>query len=237
MYSEISKIYDVLFPLNINKLKFIDNFNKYKGKILDAGCASGELSITLSKNGYDVTGIDIDNSMIETAESKSGNNKIKFIAGSISKISSLAAGNNFDMILCWGNTLPHLENEDEIKKFISGSYSLLNQRGVISVQLMNYEKIINDTIKNLPVKETTEFIFKREYEFLENGYIKFITEIYIKNSGKTIKDFSLHYPLKQPDLIKLLTETGFSGIKNYSDFNFSEFSGNEISYIINATKL
>lgn len=236
MYSEISKIYDVLFPLNINKLKFIDNINKYKGKILDAGCASGELSIALSKNGYDVTGIDIDKNMIEIAESKSGNNKIKFLTGSISEISSLAACNNFDMILCWGNTLPHLENEDEIKKFISGSYSLLNPGGVISVQLMNYEKIINERIKNLPIKETNEFIFKREYEYLENRFIKFITEILLKNTCKTIKDFSLHYPLKQPDLIKLLTEAGFSEIKNYSDFDLSEFSGNEISYIINGTK-
>jgi 2-polyprenyl-3-methyl-5-hydroxy-6-metoxy-1,4-benzoquinol methylase len=237
MYSEISKIYDILFPLNIDKLKFIDNFNKYKGKILDAGCASGELSIALSKNGYDVTGIDIDKEMIEIAESKSGNDLIKFITGSISEISSPVTGNNFDMILCWGNTLPHLKNENEIKKFISGSYSLLNSNGVLSVQLMNYEKIITEKIKNLPVKETNEFIFKREYEFLENGYIKFITEIFIKNSGKTIKDFSLHYPLKKQDLYNLLTESGFSGIKNYSDFNFSEFSGNEISYIINGSKL
>ncbi|MBN1633574.1 MAG: class I SAM-dependent methyltransferase [Ignavibacteria bacterium] len=236
MYSEISEIYDLLFPLNLNKIKFIDNLIKFKGKIIDAGCASGELSIELSKKGYDLTGIDLDNDMIEIAKSRAGNNKIRFISGSISEIITLVAENNFDSILCWGNTLPHLKNENEIKKFISGSYSLLNSGGVISIQLMNYEKIINEKIKNLPVKKTDDFIFKREYEILDSGYLKFITEVFIKRSGKTLKNYAMHYPVLQSALKKFLIETGFTEIITYSDFNFSEFTGNEISYIINGMK-
>ena len=235
MYSEISKIYDILFPLNINKLKFIDNFNKYKGKILDAGCASGELSIALSKNGYDVTGIDLDKEMIEIAESKAGNEKINFINGSISEISALTSG-NFDMIICWGNTIPHLKNENEIKKFISGSYTLLNSGGVISVQLLNHQKILNDSIMNLPVKETDEYIFKREFEFPESDVIKFNAKIILKDSGRVINDFSVHKVIKHTDLQKYLADAGFKNIKSYSDFDFKEFTGNEISYIINGMK-
>lgn len=236
MYSEISEIYDLLFPLNLNKIKFIDNLIKFKGKIIDAGCASGELSIELSKKGYEVTGIDLDNEMVEIAKSRDVNKKVKFVKGSISDIVSLISVRDFALILCWGNTLPHLRNENEIIKFISGSYSLLNKGGLISIQLMNYEKIINEKIKNLPVKETDDFIFKREYEILDSGYLKFITEVFVKKSEKTIRDFSFHNPMKYKDLNELLINAGFSDIKTYPDFNFSEFIGNEISYIINGIK-
>lgn len=237
MYSEISEIYDLLFPLNLNKIKFIDYLIKFKGKIIDAGCASGELSFELAKKGYNVTGVDLDSEMIDIAKSNSENLKnLSFRCGSISNLSEIVPENNFDMILCWGNTIPHLKNDEKIKKFIHASYDKLKQNRVISIQLLNHEKILKEGIMNLPVKETAEYIFKREFEFPEPNVIKFNAKIILKDTGRVINDFSVHKVITHNDLHKHLSDAGFKNIISYSDFDFKEFTGNEISFIINASK-
>ncbi len=237
MYSEISEIYHKLFPLNPAKVKFIEYFAKYKGSIIDAGCASGELSVKLAKKGYNVIGVDLDSEMIDIAKSNSENLKnLSFRSGSISNLSEIVPENNFDMILCWGNTIPHLKNDEEIKKFIHASYDKLIQNGVISIQLLNHGKILKEGIMNLPVKETAEYIFKREFEFPGPDVIKFNAKIILKDTGRVINDFSVHKVIKHNDLHKHLSDAGFKNIISYSDFDFKEFTANEISFIINASK-
>jgi len=69
-YSEFSKNYDKIFPLNSKKLKLIDNtFKDLKEKrenikLLDVGCGTGSYALALAEKGYEVQAVDLDAEMI-----------------------------------------------------------------------------------------------------------------------------------------------------------------------------
>jgi 2-polyprenyl-3-methyl-5-hydroxy-6-metoxy-1,4-benzoquinol methylase len=59
------------------ELRFLAN--AVKGKILDAGCGNGRLTIPLAAEGHDITGIDISQQLLTSAQRKNnGNNKALF---------------------------------------------------------------------------------------------------------------------------------------------------------------
>ncbi|SES01188.1 Methyltransferase domain-containing protein [Gracilibacillus ureilyticus] len=55
--------------------------------ILDAGCGTGQLSIPLIERGYQVTGVDLSDSMLQIASAKCiGQNKAEFIVADVSSL-------------------------------------------------------------------------------------------------------------------------------------------------------
>lgn len=61
----------VRYKLNYKKklIRFIEKYTPKGGKILEAGCGSGITCCFLSKEGYQVTGIDTDKDMLKLAKS------------------------------------------------------------------------------------------------------------------------------------------------------------------------
>ena len=70
LYEKIAEFYEEIFPLKQTRLDFIDYFLKNSSRILDIGCATGELALALTKKGHHVVGIDLDEKMIELAREK-----------------------------------------------------------------------------------------------------------------------------------------------------------------------
>ncbi|MEM4711403.1 MAG: methyltransferase domain-containing protein, partial [Candidatus Woesearchaeota archaeon] len=64
------------------ELKFL--LPRLKGKILDAGCGNGRLSIPIAKLGYEIIGIDISDELIKQANKNKGEKKYPiFIKGNL----------------------------------------------------------------------------------------------------------------------------------------------------------
>lgn len=94
--------------------QIIENLRKYKkkGKILDAGCGNGTLSIRLAEAGYDLNSIDLSKRSISFFYNKikklNLDKKIKIRQESILKMSY--PSDSFDGIVC-GEVLEHLKND------------------------------------------------------------------------------------------------------------------------------
>jgi 2-polyprenyl-3-methyl-5-hydroxy-6-metoxy-1,4-benzoquinol methylase len=110
----------------IGECDFIEkelDFNK-SVKILDVGCGTGRHSIELTKRGYNITGIDLSESMLQKARDKAKENNldIKFIKHDARK---LPFNKDFDVaiMLCEGG-FPLMETDEmnfEILKNIAKS--------------------------------------------------------------------------------------------------------------------
>jgi SAM-dependent methyltransferase len=70
-------------------------------RVLDAGCGTGRVAIRLAELGYDVAGVDLDESMLEVARERAP--QLRWLAGDLATID---LGESFDLVLMAGNIVP-----------------------------------------------------------------------------------------------------------------------------------
>ena len=139
-YRALSPFYDEIFPASTEAISFLDSQCKTRVdgelRILDAACGTGGHVLGLSSLGYDVTGIDIDASMINLAQEKEYAKEIDFIEGDMRSLGEHSFPDKFDLIYCIGNSLVHLNEVREIEIFLNKVKKLLRPSGRGVVQIL-----------------------------------------------------------------------------------------------------
>ena len=237
-YSSIAKYYSEIFPYKPVQLEFVKHrTGELKGQqILDIGCATGELAFQLANEGADVSGIDINRELLAHTEKKKHDN-LYFQIGDMLELNQDFRENQFDAVLCFGNTLVHLPDTNSIDAMLEGVHGILKPGGKFLLQILNYDHILNEQVSELPVIETENISFVRNYQFEENSYrIKFQTELHLKKEEEVISNETLLLALRSSDLVDLLKQAGFNGIELYANFNMDEFGGKHLPLVVSCTK-
>jgi len=219
-YSEFSKNYDKIFPLNQKKFDLLDryfkNFKEKRSdlKLLDVGCGTGNYAIALAKKGYNIKAVDIDKEMVSLAETKIKEEKVNidiFRMGMMN-IKEKFKKNSFDGIYIIGNVLVHLKR-DEIKGFLNLTAELLKDNGKIFIQIVNYNRILNLNLGGLPTiySEDESVRFERNYEYDQKENIIYFKTKLINNSNNEIltQNKIKLYPLVKSELENFLESSGF----------------------------
>ena len=238
-YKTTAPFYDDIFPLNRDKITFVKSLlGGKKGSILDAGCATGELLVTLSKEGIDVTGIDVNDDMLNIAAGKisSLNLSAKLKNLSILDIGTEFIKSRFILLLCLGNTLSHLKDINEIFDFLKQAYMIIQPGGKIAIQIINYNRILEDDIRELPVIDNEKIRFERKYNIRPDNKVEFNTKLYIKAVDRTFENSTLQFPICRNEMVRLMLNAGFFNIVTYADFKFNFFSKNDISVIFSGDR-
>jgi len=241
-YSSIGRYYDYIFPYNPAKKEFTRSFleNPNSGSILDIGCGTGDLAMDLAEDGNAVYAIDADQEMIKQAIRKKMPSPLDqypvFRDLDMKRISKFFCKHKFDCITCFGNTLVHLQDTREIKDFLSASYEVLNEKGVLLIQILNYEYVLRENVKELPSIENDKVRFDRYYEETENEHLDFVTYLTIKEDQSALKNRIQLYPLTKQKLTQLLEETGFTDIRFFGDFEKHPFKKDALPLLVQAVK-
>ncbi len=238
-YSSISNYYHEIFPYNPAQLKFVETgCGSLSGKkILDIGCATGELAFELAKAGAEVTGIDLNEDLLRRAQAEKIHPRLTFQKGDMLNLEEAFQSEQFDAVLCFGNTLVHLSSENHIKKMLNGVGRILKPGSVLLLQILNYDYIVDEPVTDLPVIETGNIRFKRTYKIKSDSkLIIFSTELHLKNESKTIVNETPLYALRSDELVNLLNEAAFKDIKLYSSFKEDEFGGKHLPLVVKAYK-
>ena len=237
VYDLIAEHYSELFPLEAEKLDFIRHLCPLPGRLCDAGCATGDLAVGLYKEGYSVYGLDLNTKMIGIAKEKASgirtSGELAFHQANISDILQFGICNG---VLCFGNTLPHLPDETALRRFFSAVYQALQAHGIFIVEVLNYDRILAEKKMDFKDKETDAFIFKRRYDFLPDGNIKFTIEFIDKQHNTVGSDFTVLHPLQRQTLLALFEQAGFQSVASYSDYNFTESCAEDYAVVYTAKK-
>lgn len=219
LYSQFAKYYDLIFPAKLETVQFLtQHFSQ--GHILDMACGSGEYSIALAKEGFFVTGMDIDPEMIAyaTVKSKDSHQKVDF--EEIGMLEFIPR-KQYDGIFCIGNSIVHLENLEYIKKTLEMFYKALKKQGKMILQIINYDVIPTNSISKLPSIENQGVTFHRTYVPIDDKRLEFQTSL--QTPDAVFKNSAILYRLSAKDLLPLLKEVGFKVETTYGDFAKSPF--------------
>ncbi len=225
-YEEISKYYDNIFPTGDEQIRFLKEVAGRPPKtVLDIACGTGGYSLELAKQGYIVTGTDLDAEMVTQLDRKAKKEglSIKSLQANMLDLESKLS-DRYNLVFCIGNSIVHLENLHQIKEFLCSARKLLDLDGSLVLQIINFDRILLKDVRSLPtlVDNKIGLSFERYYNYDKQGnIIYFKTEL--KVDGKSYKNEIPLYPLLQDELIEAATEAGFKKIKLFGDFNGKEF--------------
>lgn len=233
-YKQIADYYEDIFPLNFAQLNFARKSFRDTStlSVLDIGCGTGSLSAELAKYFQSVTAIDLDEAMLKKALKKKQSN-IRYQKLNMLEIDHEFGKNSFDAVICFGNTIVHLEGAEQVKHFLKQVKNVLNPSGKFLFQIINYDRIIEQSVKCLPTIENDAIKFVRNYNYqpLKN-IVDFETILTIKSSGKEIKNRIPLYPLRKSEIESFLNSAGFSEVHFYGNFKKDTLSKKSIPLVV-----
>ncbi len=238
-YTSISKAYDELFPFNPTQAEYVQSCfsNSVAGKmIIDAGCGTGALAVMLARRSAHVLGFDSDSKMIAVAKEKQPQAlNLKFNVGDLVDDLNDFEEDKYDGILCFGNTLVHLIRKERIEQFIKRTSELLKKNGKLLLQIVNYDRVLEDRVDSLPTINTDNYEFIRIYHHQPDGLINFETVLSAKFTCKQTVNSVLLLPLKKQELENMLAPY-FSKVIFYGDFKKSVWKENSFHLVVEAIK-
>lgn len=91
--------------------RFVQTLAPPGSRVLDAGCGTGRVAIRLSEQGYDVTGVDVDDAMVAVARELAPD-----LDWHVGDLATLDLGPEprrvYDVIVLAGNVLPFIAEDD-----------------------------------------------------------------------------------------------------------------------------
>jgi len=222
-YTSIAPHYQYVFPFNPAQIEFLKHVLPYNGaRVLDVGCATGDLAFALTHFGFPTWAFDFDTQMVLIAQKTKQEDSMfpVFEQLDMRQIDERFPESYFDTVICFGNTLVHLLSDNDIRKFIHAAFKVLSPEGKLTIQILNYQYILENQIKSLPLIDNEHISFERNYEFSdESGLIDFNTKLTVKSTGQEINNSTKLYAIRQNKLQELLEEAGFSAIDFFGSFN------------------
>lgn len=236
-YESISHLYDLIFPYSPAQKDLVVTSleDPEAASILEIGCATGSLTLELARTCSEVTGIDIDASMIARAQEKAGmiGSGSRILQMDMLTIEDKFSPGSFDAVCCFGNTLVHLGERAQMLQLFRSVRTLLKEGAPFHLQIINYDRILDEGITYLPEIENESIWFKRDYQYLEAEHrIEFSTTLTEKASGASSSQKLLLYPLRRAELQEMLDQAGFTEYSWYGGFDGSPLGEHSVPLVV-----
>ena len=240
-YTSIAKYYQHIFPFNPSQVDFLRYVLPYNGaKVLDVGCAIGDLSFALTHFGFPTWAFDFDPQMIEIAQNAKQEDSMfpVFEQLDMRLIDERYPESYFNTVICFGNTLVHLLTDDDILRFLQATFKVLAPERKLTIQILNYQYIIDQKIQSLPLIDNEHIRFERNYRFTESsGLIDFDTKLTVKSTNMEIANSVKLYAFRQNKLQELLVEAGFQSIEFFGNFGRQPLTETSLPLVVVCQKV
>lgn len=228
-YTDLSEVYDALFPVSSAQRSLFDGILKdgWVSRVADAGCGSGAQLLHFASAGIPCIGFDPDPALVELARRKLAPFPNARVAiGGFADIGRIVTP-EVDLLLCLGNSLVHVPQEDA-RRFVADAAEAVSPAGGILVQILNYEPLFRGHVTELPLMRAQDGVieFRRRYDWESPRKVRFRTTLRVARGDEPLivrNDIPL-YPIYPDELWEMLAAAGFSRIRYHGDFSGSDFT-------------
>ena len=151
MYDAISNDYDRFVNWNSRlrvEMPFIERQIQQVAapgsRVLDAACGTGMHALALAQLGFQVSGADLSSGMIERARfnARDAGQEIRFEAIGFGKLAQSFGRQACDVLLCLGNSLPHLTESSAQTDTLADFAACLRPGGMLLMQNRNFDAVL-----------------------------------------------------------------------------------------------
>ncbi len=232
MYDQFVELYDYIFPLKQAQRDFIVRHCKNNNRFLDIGCSTGALAASLVSDFSEIIALDYSKEMIVKASEREEN--VTYLQGDMKTLSTTISV-EFDIVTCFGNTLVHLNTDNEIVEFFKRIKNMLSSDGSFLFQILNYDRILQERPDALPTIENDKIRFTRLYHYDTLPHIRFDTELLDKVNNNVVTGEVPLLAIGSDSIQKLLIESGFTTVTLLGSFNDDPFTSGSYPLIVKAS--
>lgn len=151
----------------ITNMKYIHKYLKKGDKILDIGAGTGKYSLSLDKEGYEVTAVELVKRNIQIINKK--NPHLKTILGNALDL-SMIKDNTYDVVLLFG-PMYHLKKREDQIKVLAEAKRVTKKEGIILVSycMNDYAIITHGFIEGNIQENIQNQQIDQNFKILENG--------------------------------------------------------------------
>jgi len=207
-YRALSEYYDEIFPLKEPQKIFLHDYLSQEAltSVLDIGCGTGTFALEISQGGVKVLGVDLSDEMVEISKKKAQERGIiaSFAKADMRDLSEIQG--EFEGILCLGNTIAHVSGETELNQVLAQ----FREKGAhLLLQTVNYDRILANQVKELPIIKTNHLTFYRFYTYRVDGKIDFSMRIEFPETKQEVSGVNILFPITSSVLKRAMQDTGW----------------------------
>lgn len=202
----------------------IEEYNLVNPSIVDLGCGTGEITLGLTSETNNLTGVDYSAEMLSIAMNKATeeNKRINWIKQDIRQLEGF---NNIDLIVSYCDVINYITKVSEVEKVFEHVYASLSDSGVFTFDVHSQAYVINQLINQTfaDVSENTAYIWYC-HEGDKVGAMEHEITFFVKNEDETYEKMT-EYHYQQVFSIEFykeaLQKAGFQNIKISNDFDLT----------------
>lgn len=236
-YQQMASLYDQLMEnVPYDKwLQFTQDIIKKSGKnvesIADLGCGTGEITIRLAKEGYQLFGVDYSSDMLTYAEQKSSANNLQ-IQWLHQDLRELQGFTNLDAVVSYCDVINYITSENELRTVFLNVAESLKTGGLFIFDIHSLHHVANNLTNHTFTEVTDDLVYIWDCNEGEvAGEMFHDLTFFTLENGKYDRIEELHHQCTYSIDIykKILIDAGFEKPVLYSDFSIETDNLNEKS--------
>lgn len=229
-YSDFAYIYDSLMHRDINYEKwadYIENlFDMYgvnPNLVCDLACGTGNITIPLARRGYDMTGVDISEDMLNIARNKAEGLNILFLNQSMTKPDLYGTMGAF---LCMIDGINYiLPPKSLLQMFTRIKKCFMDKDAVFIFDVSTEYKLKNIIGSNTFIHCGEKIFYTWQNRYIEKKKLSDMFLTFFVKDGKKYSRFEerhLQRAHSVEELTEIIKKAGFTTVDTYDELSFSK---------------
>lgn len=229
-YEKFSSVYDAIMDDSLYdlwtdfSLRHLPK-SKDKKKLLELACGTGIQSVRFAQAGFEVTGLDLSQEMLDVAEKRAASAKVKvdFLQGNML---DLSRAGKYDFVTCYSDSICYMQDEVEVGDVFKEVYNALNDGGVFIFDVHSTYQT-DEVFPGYSYHENADdfaMVWDSYEDVAPHSVVHELTFFIQDEDGRFIRFDEVHeertYDILTYDI--LLEQAGFSSFKVYADFEDKE---------------